>query len=158
VNAIVRQILDITRSDIVSRNVSVDTDLDLRGVTVLADRVQIQQVLLNLVVNACEAMEGIPPCDRKLRITTSTSADQRNVQLTVQDAGCGIAAGDLERIFEPFVTSKREGLGLGLAICRSIVLAHDGHLWADSAANGGAILHLSLPVAAAPNAMTIGAR
>jgi signal transduction histidine kinase/integral membrane sensor domain MASE1 len=146
-NAIVRQILDITRSDIVSRNVTVDTVLDLRGAMVLADRVQIQQVLLNLVINACEAMEGIPPRERKLRIATGTGANDGKVQLTVQDVGCGIAAGDLERIFEPFVTSKQEGLGLGLAICRSIVHAHDGHLWADNAADGGAILYLSLPVA-----------
>ena len=149
-NAIVRQVLDITRSDIISRNVSVEIGLDLRGTVVLADRVQMQQVLLNLVINACEAMAGIPPHERKLRIATDISADGSRVHLHVQDVGCGIPAGDLERIFEPFVTTKQEGLGLGLAICRSIMHAHDGHLWADNAAAGGAILHLSLPVAATP--------
>jgi PAS domain S-box-containing protein len=153
-NAIVRQVLDFTRSDIVSRNVSVETALDLRGALVLADRVQMQQVLLNLVINACEAMAGIPPRERKLRIATHISTDKDRVQLNVQDVGCGIAAGDLERIFEPFVTTKKEGLGLGLAICRSIVHAHDGHLWADNVAEGGAILHLSLPVAAVPSRPT----
>ncbi len=150
-DAIVRQVLDITRSEIISRNVSVETALDLRGALVMADRVQIQQVLLNLVINACEAMEGVPPCERKLRIATGTGPGGNRVQLNVQDVGCGITAGDLERIFEPFVTTKKEGLGLGLAICRSIVHAHDGHLWADNVAQGGAILHLSLPVAAAPS-------
>ena len=131
-----RQVLDITRSDIISRNVSVETGLDPRGPLVLADRVQMQQVLLNLVINACEAMAGIPPHERKLRICTDISTDGNRVQLNVQDVGCGIAAGDLERIFEPFVTTKKEGLGLGLAICRSIVHAHDGHLWADNVAEG----------------------
>jgi len=154
-NAIVRQVLDITRSDIISRNVCVETGLDPRGILVLADRVQMQQVLLNLVINACEAMTGIPPHQRKLRIATDISTDGKRVQLNVQDVGCGIAAGDLERIFEPFVTTKTEGLGLGLAICRSIVHAHDGHLWADNVAERGAILHLSLPVAAMPPRPTL---
>jgi len=112
--------------------------------------VQLQQVLLNLVINACEAMAGIPPHERKLKIATDISTDGRRVELNVQDVGCGIAAGDIERIFEPFVTTKKEGLGLGLAICRSIVHAHDGQLWADNVAEGGVLLHLSLPLAAMP--------
>jgi C4-dicarboxylate-specific signal transduction histidine kinase len=152
-NAIIRQVLELTRSDIISRNVTVETALDLRGALVLADRVQMQQVLLNLVINACEAMAGMPPRERKLRIDTSVSSDGRCVQLEVSDVGCGIAAGDLERIFEPFVTTKKEGLGLGLAICRSIVHAHDGDLWAGNAPGGGACLHMSLPVAADPPAI-----
>jgi PAS domain S-box-containing protein len=152
-NAIVRQVLDLARSDIISRNVTVETALDLRGTLVLADRVQMQQVLLNLVINACEAMAGMPPRERKLRIDTGVSADGSRVQLEVSDVGCGVAAGDLERIFEPFVTTKKEGLGLGLAICRSIVHAHDGDLWAGNAAGGGASLHMSLPVAADPPAI-----
>jgi PAS domain S-box-containing protein len=147
-NAIVRQVLDIARSDIISRNVSIETSLEPRGTLVLADRVQIQQVLLNLVINACDAMTDIPPRERKLRIATTIGLGDDRVQLNVQDTGCGVAAGDLERIFEAFVTTKKEGLGLGLAICRTIVRAHDGHLWADNAAEGGAILHLSLPLAA----------
>jgi PAS domain S-box-containing protein len=148
-NAIVLQVLDIARSDIISRNVSVETSLDPRSTLVMADRVQIQQVLLNLVINACEAMAGIPPRGRKLRIATNlVSPEDKRVLLRVQDAGCGVAAGELERIFEPFVTTKKEGLGLGLAICRTIVRAHDGRLWAENAAEGGAILNLSLPIAA----------
>jgi PAS domain S-box-containing protein len=149
-NAVVRQVLDITRSDIISRNVCVETRLDPRGTLVLADRVQMQQVLLNLVINACEAMAGIAPHERKLRIATDISTGGNRVELKVQDVGCGIEPGDLERIFEPFVTTKAEGLGLGLAICRSIVHAHDGLLWADNVAEGGVILNLSLPVAAMP--------
>lgn len=149
-NAVVRQVLDITRSDIISRNVCVETRLDPSGTLVLADRVQMQQVLLNLVINACEAMAGIAPHERNLRIVTDISTAGNRVELKVQDVGCGIAPGDLERIFEPFVTTKAEGLGLGLAICRSIVHAHDGLLWADNAAEGGVILNLSLPVAPMP--------
>jgi len=145
-NAIVHQVLDFARSDLISRNVSVETEFEPRGAHVRADRVQMQQVLLNLVINACEAMAGIPTHERKLRIATRVKLDGARMELTVQDIGCGIAADDLERIFEPFVTTKREGLGLGLAICRSIVHAHGGHLWADNVRDGGAILHLSLPI------------
>jgi len=149
-NTIVQQVLDLARSDIISRNVAVETAFDLRNALVLADRVQMQQVLLNLVINACEAMSTVPPRTRKMRIATWVSAEDGRVRLTVQDVGIGIAAGDLERVFEPFVTTKREGLGLGLAICRSIVHAHDGHLWADNVPEGGAILHMSLPIVARP--------
>lgn len=149
-NAIVRQVLELARSDIISRNVSVETAFDLRASLVLADRVQMQQVLLNLIMNGCESMSNIPPRERRLKIATWLNSDEARVRLSVRDLGCGIAPGDLDRIFEPFVTTKKEGLGLGLAICRSIVQAHDGHLWADNVADGGAILHLSLPVTQRP--------
>jgi signal transduction histidine kinase len=142
----VEQVLDFARSDLISRNVSVDTEFEPRIVAVRADRVQMQQVVLNLVINACESMAGIPPHERKLLIATRLNPDGARLELSVQDIGCGIAADDLERIFEPFVTTKKEGLGLGLAICRSIVHAHGGHLWADNIRGGGAILHLSLPI------------
>jgi PAS domain S-box-containing protein len=145
-NAIVQQVLEFARSDLISRNVSVEISFEPRVAHVRADRVQMQQVLLNLVINACEAMAGLPPHERKLRITTFAKFDGGRMDLTVQDIGCGIAADDLERIFEPFVTTKKEGLGLGLAICRSIVHAHGGHLWADNVQEGGAVFHLSLPI------------
>ena len=107
------------------------------------DRNQLQQVLLNFVINGCDAMDG-QEVDRRLLVRTRATA-QGNVEVSVADRGAGIPLADLERIFEPFVTTKAHGLGLGLAICRSIVEAHGGRLWATNNADRGATLHCELP-------------
>ncbi len=142
-NQVVREVLDLARSDLITRNVSVSMQLDSNAPAVLADRVQLQQVVLNLVVNACESMSGAAPTERKLVIATQLAADSSYIECSMSDRGCGIAAGDTERIFQPFVSTKKQGLGLGLAICRSIVEAHGGRLWAEHRADGGAVFRFT---------------
>ena len=141
-NDVVEESLHLMRSDLMNRQVVVSTDLDALPV-VSGDRNQLQQVLLNFVMNGCDAMEG-QEADRRLLVRTRANA-QGNVEVTVADRGAGIPLEDLERIFEPFVTTKASGLGLGLAICKSIVEAHGGRLWATNNADCGATLHCELP-------------
>ena len=88
-------------------------------------------------------MSEVPPGERRLTIATRVADDRSFIECSVSDVGCGIEAGDEERIFQPFVTTKKHGLGLGLAICRSIVEAHGGRLWAESGATGGAMLRFT---------------
>jgi signal transduction histidine kinase/integral membrane sensor domain MASE1 len=149
-NATVRDSLALVHSEIISRNVRVDIDLDLEAPLVLGDRVQLQQVVLNLLMNACEAMTAAPVPARKAVLATRYLPLDAAVEITVRDHGGGIPPGDLERIFQPFVTSKTHGLGLGLAICRSVAESHHGRLWADNVAAGGAIFHLKVPLDGGP--------
>lgn len=143
VNEIVEDVLLLAKGDLVSRNVEVETSLAPDLPPASCDRVQLQQVLLNLIMNACDAMNGNQPGPRMIRI--STSHDAGRVSISVRDTGCGLPE-DVESIFKPFVTSKQHGLGLGLAISRSIVEAHGGRLWAERLKNG-AVFQCELPVA-----------
>jgi two-component system sensor kinase FixL len=107
--------------------------------------VQVQQVLLNLLLNACEAMSANGSAERML--TVSTAANGNGLLLVaVADRGGGLRADATERLFEPFFTTKPHGLGLGLSICRSIIAAHGGRLWADNNPDGGATFTFTLPV------------
>jgi C4-dicarboxylate-specific signal transduction histidine kinase len=151
---IVEDVLRIARTDLIERGIKVHAELDGRVSSITGDRVQLQQVLLNLIFNAGDAMAANPPAGRHLTLETA----QRDgvVRISVSDTGCGLPP-DVERIFEPFYTTKKEGLGLGLAICRSVISAHSGRLWAEpNAAAGssaaatvsrGATFHLELPAA-----------
>jgi two-component system sensor kinase FixL len=112
---------------------------------VLGDRVQLQQVILNLVINACDAMSSVEPADRELKLTTV--ADDECVQIAISDRGVGIPEGQLDSVFDPFVTHRAEGLGLGLAISRSIVVAHRGRIQAENNADRGATFRCFLPLA-----------
>jgi two-component system sensor kinase FixL len=143
-NQVVREVLALAHSDLVTRNVGVTLQLDPHAAPAQVDRVQMQQVVLNLIVNACEAMSEVPVNERQVRISTRTIGSA--LECAVADRGHGIAAGQAERIFQPFVTSKKQGLGLGLAICRSIVEAHGGRLWAENAPEGGAILRFTIKI------------
>ena len=111
---------------------------------VRGDNVQLQQVLLNLIVNACEAMTANEPNDRALVIETAV-VDHETLGISVLDNGSGIPADVLDQLFEPFVTTKQGGLGLGLTICRSIAIAHGGRLWAGNNADRGSAFRLVLP-------------
>jgi C4-dicarboxylate-specific signal transduction histidine kinase len=108
------------------------------------DRIQLQQVLLNLLLNACEAMHTNQPGDRTLLVRTSTS--DAFVTVTIVDSGGGLLPDVAGRLFEPFFTTKAQGLGLGLSICRSIVTAHGGYLYGTNNATRGATFELRLPV------------
>ena len=110
---------------------------------VQGDRVQLQQVLLNLIINAIEAMRDVGEKERELLISTGNEPD--GVLVEVRDSGPGFAPADLERVFEAFYTTKPSGLGLGLSICRSIIEAHGGRLWASPNVPRGAILGFIAP-------------
>ena len=142
-NDVVEESLGLMRSDLLNRHVTVSTDLAAALPAVSGDRNQLQQVLLNLVINGCDAMDGLE-VDRRLLVRTQTTA-HGNVEFSVADRGSGIPPADLNRIFEPFMTTKSQGVGLGLAICRSIIEAHAGRMWATNSADGGAALHCELP-------------
>jgi len=142
-NDIVRETLDLAFGELLSRRVVVSRTLEEGLPSVLGDRVQLQQVVLNLVMNACDAMEGTPAAER--RLVVSTANGDGFVRLAVADRGRGIPDGQLEQVFEPFVTFRDRGLGLGLAISRSIVKAHGGTIRAENNADAGATFLCVLP-------------
>jgi signal transduction histidine kinase len=151
VNAVVSEVLALMRSDLQRRGVVARTRLCEPDPLVLGDRVELQQVILNLVMNACDAMADTVPGDRRLIISTTREDDAR---IEIRDAGSGIPADGLAKIFEPFVTTKRDGLGLGLAICRSIASAHGGSISAANNPDGGATFVVSLPLTGATSMAT----
>ena len=135
----------LLHSDAIIRHVGIALELDLDLPPARGDRVQLQQVLLNLMLNGFEAMAERPVDDRQMVVRTQR-VDAKTIQVGVQDYGSGIESAKLERIFEPFYTTKPEGLGMGLSICRSLIEAHNGRLWAVSNPDGGATFSFTLPV------------
>lgn len=149
VNELVAEALRILRNDLLNQGVALATVLEAAGAMVLADSVQLQQVLINLVMNACDATPdgGAKAVAVRSARMPAPGAGGR-VRISVADRGSGIAPGALEQVFEPFYTTKEHGMGLGLSICRSIVAAHGGRLWAENNADGGASFHVELPLLA----------
>jgi two-component system, LuxR family, sensor kinase FixL len=144
-NETVEEVLKLLRSELADRGVTVHSEL-ASGLPILqGDRVELQQVLINLVTNACDAMADMPSEDRAVTIRTGLDGNDF-VSISVCDAGPGIAEGKLEQVFEPFFTSKANGMGLGLSVCRTIINAHGGKLWAEHNSGRGATFHLLLPV------------
>ena len=143
-NEVTREVLDLTHSDLLLRRMPIKTSLSPVIPPVLGDRVQLQQVILNLVLNACDAMSAIEPAERE--ITLTTVVDDGFVEIAVADRGVGIPDDLLDSVFEPFVTDRAQGLGLGLTISRSIVLAHRGRIQAENNADRGATFRCFLPV------------
>ena len=140
---VAREVLDLTRSDLLARRIVVSTKLACSPPPVLGDRVQLQQVMLNLVLNACDAMDECSPRDRTLVL--ETAVDGEFVDIAIADCGVGIPANQLNAVFEPFVTFRPQGLGLGLAISRSIVLSHGGSISAENNPDRGVTLRCRLP-------------
>jgi C4-dicarboxylate-specific signal transduction histidine kinase len=148
VNALARETLDLLQTELLTRHVITETRLAPDLPMIAGDRVQLQQLLLNLFVNAADAMNGIPPAERRLTITTQRAG--ACVDVCVADCGPGITAADADNVFEPFWSTKANGMGIGLAICRSIAKAHHGSLTVSNAAQGGAVFRALLPVRSAP--------
>lgn len=144
VNALVRDTLSLLGRECASRQVQVEAQLDARELPVHGDPVQLQQVLVNLLVNAVQAMGEVVERPRVLRVSTALTEEAR-ARIVVSDTGHGFADGDLERIFRAFYTTKENGVGMGLSICRSIVEAHGGQIWATPA-GPGASFHVELPL------------
>jgi signal transduction histidine kinase len=144
-NDLVEEVLKLLRSELIDRGVTAHSELAPSLPVLQADRVELQQVLINLVTNACDAMADTPRDARALTIRTGLDGDGF-VLISVCDAGPGIAEGKLEQVFEPFFTSKANGMGLGLSVCRTIVDAHGGKLWAERNSDRGATFRLLLPV------------
>ena len=144
VNESIDELLRLTRSDLIARGVSV-TNLSSRDLPpAMTDRVQLQQVLLNLIVNASDAMASNQPEDRKLTLTTFI--EQNELRIGVLDCGVGLPD-DVESLFQPFHSTKEGGLGMGLSICRTLVSAHGGRLWGERRAERGAAFYVALPLA-----------
>lgn len=151
VNDCILEVLRLEHTDLVARQVSIDVRLEDHVPDVIGDLVQLQQVLLNLIVNARDAMADSETGDRNLQVTSRKTEDGIHVQ--VCDSGHGIK--DTEAIFEPFFSTKDHGIGMGLSICRSIITSHGGRLWASNNAGRGATFHICLPAAPAGAAHTL---
>jgi C4-dicarboxylate-specific signal transduction histidine kinase len=144
-NAVARDAVALARSSLAKRGVRLALALDRRPAPLRGDPVQLQQVLLNLIFNACDAMDARPPGARRLAIATLVGPGPE-VCLMVTDNGVGIAAGLLERIFDSFFTTKPQGLGVGLSVSREIVAAHGGRIEAVNRPEGGAVFRIRLPM------------
>jgi signal transduction histidine kinase len=145
INQAILEVIALIRSEAVKHSVSLRTQLAAGLPHVHGDRVQLQQVILNVIVNAIEAMSGVSDGLRELLIGTRKDG-LGEVIVAVQDSGPGLSRENLERLFDPFYTTKPSGMGMGLSICRSIVEAHGGHIWASPTAGQGATVQFTLPV------------
>jgi PAS domain S-box-containing protein len=146
INATIRDVLALARSEVHRHGVVVETQLAADVPRILGDRIQLQQVLLNLVMNAIEALSGVSAGPRTLWVSSECGAVPE-VVIAVRDSGPGLEPEGRERLFEAFYTTKPQGLGLGLAISRRIIEAHGGRLWASAHNDHGATFHFTLPTA-----------
>jgi signal transduction histidine kinase len=144
VNKLIQEMMGLLTGELQERHVSVQTNLLTELPEVTADRVQLQQVILNLIMNAAEAMDPVVDRRRLLKVTSKTR-DPAWVLIAIEDSGTGVDQENIESIFEPFYTTKALGMGMGLSICRSIVEAHGGRLFASHNQPHGMILQIVLP-------------
>jgi signal transduction histidine kinase len=156
---LIHEVLELAHAELIVRRVTPLSAVEPGTALVHGDPVQLQQVLLNLILNACDAMSETPVDARLLTLTARAEPD-RYIRFSVCDSGSGISAAVVDRLFEPFVTTKPHGLGLGLAISRTIVAAHGGRLWAENNTEAGATVHFSVACVAggAPEPPPSGAR
>jgi len=143
INEVIQDVTRLLRNELSRNRVSLRTDLAADLPRPLADRVQVQQVLINLIMNGIDAMRNLTDQPRELLIKSAKSPD--GVLVQVQDSGSGLDPEQIGQVFEPFFTTKAEGIGMGLSISRSIVESHGGRLWAAGAPTDGAIFQFTLP-------------
>ena len=143
INETVEETISLATRELSQNNVSLETQLAENLPQILADRIQLQQVILNLIINACEALTAADDEFRKLSISTAREMD--GVALTVRDTGVGIDPQQIETVFEAFHTTKPGGMGMGLAVSRSIIEGHGGRLWAEPNEPRGAIFKFTIP-------------
>jgi C4-dicarboxylate-specific signal transduction histidine kinase len=146
INDAILEVIALTRTEAANNSVSVRTQLADGLPRIQGDRVQLQQILVNLIINAIEAMRDVGEEERELLISSRNEPD--GVSVEVRDSGPGFAPAALERVFEAFYTTKPSGLGMGLSICRSIIEAHNGRLWASPNLPRGASFQFALPAIA----------
>jgi len=144
-NDLIQEVVSLINTEAMIRNVSIETKLDGSLAPVLGDRIHLQQVIINFILNASEAMTDIDDAPRKIIISTNKS-DQKMVKVGVRDFGSGIMEDKLDQIIEPFYTTKPEGMGMGLSINRSIIEAHAGRFWAENNPDRGATFYFTLPI------------
>jgi C4-dicarboxylate-specific signal transduction histidine kinase len=145
IHGVINEVLALTRTELHMRKVSARTELAATLPIVLGDRVQLQQVILNLVLNGIDSMLTVNNRPRVL-IIGSRLEGSGNILVFIRDHGTGLNPEIIDKIFDPFFTTKFEGIGMGLAICRSIVEAHSGRLWASAATPHGAVFQFTLPM------------
>ena len=142
-NDLINEVLRLADGELKAQRIVVETDLSGTLPLVLGHRGQLQQVILNLVTNAADAMESVP--DRARVLSIKSAVQDANNFVSIADSGTGINPRDIDRIFESFFTTKSKGMGMGLSICRSIIEAHDGRLWASSDFGHGSVFNIQMP-------------
>jgi C4-dicarboxylate-specific signal transduction histidine kinase len=145
INAAIRDVLELTRGEATKNGVSVRTQFAEPSPVVQADRVQLQQVILNLIINAVEAMSSMREGARELLICTE-KAESNGALVAVRDSGPGLDLKSVDRLFQAFSTTKVQGMGIGLAVCRSIIKAHGGQMWASANEPRGAVFQFTVPL------------
>jgi PAS domain S-box-containing protein len=145
INDVINEVITLVQRELNSHTVLLQMELAPSLGLVLADRVQMQQVIINLVMNGIDAMQPVTDRPREL-VIQSQQVEAYQVQVAVKDCGTGISAENADRLFNPFFTTKSSGMGMGLSICRSIIAAHGGRLWAAPNLPHGATFHLTLPL------------
>jgi PAS domain S-box-containing protein len=148
-NDLIKEVLVLLESDVQLHRIAVRTALNESLPKVLANRVQLEQVLFNLIKNAIEAMNSVTESSRELQLRTEVD-ESGNLMIVIQDSGTGVDPENIDRVFNPFFTTKSRGMGLGLSICRSIVEAHHGRLWVEPGVHKGSIFRISLPMTSVP--------
>ncbi len=144
VNEVARETVSLLAPDAESRGVRIEADITARPSEVMGDRVHLQQVVLNLMLNAMDAMAGVPTDQRWLFVRTRSANGQ--LEVSVEDRGEGIALNPTTKIFEPFFTTKAEGMGMGLSIARNIIEAHGGRISATNNPQSGATISFTVPL------------
>ena len=144
INDLVREVIALVHGEVESQRVAIQVELQQELPPVMADRVQLQQVLINLIMNAIEAMSSVANRERSLLVKSELHGE-RDVLIAVEDSGPGIDPNDMDRIFDAFFTTKAHGMGLGLSICQSIIESHGGRLWASTRRPHGSVFYIQLP-------------